>query len=330
MSAATHAPGDPESRPGTAPGTERLREPHHGFAGAAGWIRDFFSLVVSAGQRWSEDQCPRLGASLAYYALFSIFPLLLLAITGVGFFLGTGPGSRQEILGSLGSPSPELRMLLDQTLQSMQEHQTARGIGAVIGLVALGLGASGVFSELETSLDFIWRIHSKTAASLGDTVLGAIKAKAISFAVVIAAAVALLLSLGISTALGAIGTVAGRAAGASFSLFWSLVEAVVALGLLSLLFAAIYRIVPHTDVKWRDVFGAAFLTALLFTGLKWLFAWYLANLAGFAAYGAVGAVLGLLTWIYVSSLILFYGAEFSYVYAQRFGSASARSTISQV
>jgi membrane protein len=313
MSAAVHAP----SGPGDAAGTKRLREPHPGPARSARWLRDFFSLIVSAGRRWSEDQCPRLGASLAYYALFSIFPLLLLAITGVGFFLGNGAGGRQEILSSLGSPSPELRMLLDQTLESMQEHQTARGIGAVVGLVALFLGASGVFAELEASLDFIWRIKAKSATSIGATVVDALRDKAVSFAVVIAAAVALLLSLGISTALGAIGTAAGRAAGATFSLVWSLVEAVVALGLLSLLFAAIYRVVPHTDVKWRDVLGAAFLTALLFTGLKWLFAWYLANLAGFAAYGAVGAVLGLLTWIYVSSLILFYGAEFSYVYAHR-------------
>lgn len=317
MSAAAHAP--------RGPGAKGLRAPHHGFARTGRWLHDFFSLVVGAGERWSEDQCSRLGASLAYYALFSIFPLLLLAITGVGFFLGSGSGSRQQILSSLGSPSAELRTLLDQTLQSMQEHQTARGIGAVVGLVTLFFGASGVFAELETSLDFIWRIQAKTSATIGDTVLGAIKARAISFAVVIAAAVALLLSLGVSTALGAIGTAAGHAAGASFSLFWSLVEAVVALGLLTLLFAAIYRVVPHTDVKWRDVFGAAFVTALLFTGLKWLFAWYLANLADFAAYGAVGAVLGLLTWIYLSSLILFYGAEFSYVYAHRFGSAAGRS-----
>jgi membrane protein len=328
MSAAAQAP----SGRGSGAGAERLRhpEPERHRPSALGWIRDFFSLVVSAGQRWSEDQCSRLGASLAYYALFSIFPLLLLATTGVGFFLGSGAGTRQQILSSLGSPSPELRVLLDQTLQSMQEHQTARGIGAVVGLVALFFGASGVFAELEASLDFIWRIKPKSATTLGATVLGALRAKALSFAVVIAAAFALLLSLGISTALGALGAAAGRAAGASFSLFWSLVEAAVALGLLSLLFAAVYRIVPHTGVEWRDVLGAAFLTALLFTGLKWLFAWYLANLAGFAAYGAVGAVLGLLTWIYISSLLLFYGAEFSYVYAQRFGSASARSTISQV
>ena len=293
-------------------------------------VRDFFSLVVGAGERWSKDQCPRLGASLAYYALFSLFPLLLLTVTGIGFLVGSGAGGRQQILSSLGSPSPELRMLLDQTLASMQQHQTARGIGAVVGFVTLFLGASGAFAELETSLDFIWRIRANSAATFSATVLGVIKAKALSFVVVIAAAIALLLSLGISTALGAIGTAAGRAAGASFSLFWSLVEALAALGLLTLLLAAIYRVVPHTDVKWRDVFGAAFLTALLFTGLKWLFAWYLANLADFAAYGAIGAVLGLLTWIYVSSLILFYGAEFSYLYAQRFGSAAERGTISRI
>ncbi len=285
--------------------------------------RDFVSLVRAAGERWSDDACYRLGASLAYYALFSIFPLLLLSVTAVGFFVGGGDSSREKLLNSVSSPSPEFRVLLDQTLQSMQSHRTARGVGAVVGAVALLLGASGVFSELESTLDFIWRVKAPVTKGVWPTILGALRSKAASFAVVIVAAVALLVSLAVSTALGAVGDasenpVAGR-------IFWSLVESVVALGFLTLLLAAVYRVVPHFDVKWRDVLGAAFLTALLFSGLKWALAWYLSHIGSFAAYGAVGGVLGLLTWIYVASLILFYGAEFSRVYAERFGSLAGRA-----
>lgn len=99
-----------------------------------------------------------------------------------------------------------------------------------------------------------------------------------------------------------------------------MVEATGSIGFLALLLAAIYRVVPQASVAWRDVLGAALLTSLLLRVLEGLIAWYLAHLSSYAAYGAVGGILGLLTWIYVASLVLFYGAEFGCVYAERFGS----------
>jgi membrane protein len=103
-----------------------------------------------------------------------------------------------------------------------------------------------------------------------------------------------------------------------------LFDAAFSVGFLTLLFATIYRVVPKAKVAWRDVFGAALITSLLFAALKMLLAWYLSHLGSYAAYGAVGAVLGLLTWIYVASLVLLYGAEFSRVHAERFGSLAQR------
>jgi membrane protein len=170
----------------------------------------------------------------------------------------------------------------------MQTHRTARGVGALVGFFALFFGASGVFSELESSLNFIWRVESKKTKGIWATVLEASKSKALSFAVVVGAAIALLASLGVSTALQAVGsaTTDGSAAGT----MWQLVEAAASLVFLAGLFAAIYRIVPQTDVKRRDVFGGAFVTSLLFAGLKGLLAWYLAHIGNYAAYGAVGGV----------------------------------------
>ncbi len=131
----------------------------------SGWLRlvalagALGGLLRDAGVRWSDDACYRLGASLAYYALFSLFPLALIALTAIGVILGDGDGVRQHLIASVGgTTSSESRVLLDQTLQSMQTHRTARGVGAVVGALTLLLGASGVFSELQSSLNFIWRV----------------------------------------------------------------------------------------------------------------------------------------------------------------------------
>jgi membrane protein len=309
------AGGDPEDRRQASFGAERPRAP---FAFAR-FARDSGNLAKDAAVRWSDDACLRLGASLAFYALFSIFPLLLLSVTAVGFFLGDDAALRRRMLDSVASAaSPASRTILDETLQSMQSHHAARGIGAVVGLVTLVLGASGVFSELETSLNQIWRVKAAPTRGIWSTVLEVAKAKAFSFAVVVVAASSLLALLVVGTALNAVSdSVTGQRGGAAF---WRLGEMAVSFAFLALLLAAVYRVVPQTPVAWRDVFPAALVTSLLFVALKGLLAWYLGHLASYAAYGAVGGVLGLLTWIYIASLVLFYGAEFSRVYAERFGS----------
>jgi membrane protein len=288
---------------------------------------DFGTIVKEAASRWVDDSCYRLGASLAFYAVFSIFPLTLLAVTVVGFLLGDDDTVRQKVLGWFANAStPEFRALLDQTLQSMQTHRTARGLGAVVGVVTLLLGASGVFSELETTLNTIWRVKAPVTHGFWSVVLQAVKEKALSFAVVGGAAVALLASLVAGTALAAIGTQTSRVIGGN--LLWSALEMAGSFALLTVFLAAMFRMIPQMPVRWRDVLGGAVVTAALFVGLKSLLAWYLASLGSYAAYGAVGAVLGLLMWIYVASLILFFGAEFSRVYAERFGSVASKKVAS--
>lgn len=281
-------------------------------------VRALGSLLKDAGARWQGDACYRLGASLAYYALFSLFPLALLSLTAVGFVLGSDADVRQKLITYVGgAASPETRAILDQTLQSMQLHRTARGVGALVGAVTLLLGASGVFSELQASLNFIWRAQSTKQSGLWSSILVTLRAKAFSFAVVVVAATALLASLVVGTALTSAALPATSFAGGDL---WRILEATGSLGFVALLLMAVYRMVPQAPVGWRDVLGAGLLTSLLLWILKWLLAWYLAHLTSYAAYGAVGGVLGLMTWIYLASLVLFYGAEFGRVYAERFGS----------
>lgn len=188
----------------------------------------------------------------------------------------------------------------------------------MVGVAALLLGASGVFSELESSLNAIWRVKRVPTNGIWATVLQAVKAKAFSFLVVVGAAASLLASLVVSTYMGAFGDSATNAAW--WRTTWRTGENFLSVSFLALLLAGVYRVVPQTSVKWRDVFVPALATSLLLVGLKNLLAWYLAHIASFAAYGAVGAVLALLTWIYAANLVLFYGAELSRINAERFGS----------
>jgi membrane protein len=282
-------------------------------------FRRLFDLLKEAGTRWSDDQCLRLGAAFSYYAVFSIFPLLLLCVTSVGFIVGHDASIRERILDYVSnSGAHELRPLMDQTLTSMKEHSTARGIGAVVGFVTLLFGASGVFSELESAFNVIWRVKAPPSRSFLQTVLATVKDKALSFLVVLGAGCALLLSLLVSAALSAVDSTASQVV--KSPILWLLVETGVSIGMLTALLAAMYQMIPRTKVAWRDVLGGALLTAFLFTALKRLFAWYLGHIGSYAAYGAVGGVLGLLAWIYLASLLLFFGAEVTRVYAERFGS----------
>ena len=293
--------------------------------GAAGRLRALGALLKDAGVRWSDDDCLSLGASLAYYAVFSIFPLLLLAVTVVGFVVGHNPEARAHLIDSVASASsPEFRTLFEDTLHNMETHQTARGVGAIVGLVTLLAGASAVFSQLEMTMNRIWRVEAKPSTGVWSAVRGLLRDKAMSFAIVVGAAVALLASIVVSAMLTSVsqvveGVVPGTVAHATL---WIVVELIGSVGLLSVIFAAMFRLIPQTDVAWRDVLGGAVLTAVLFTSTKRLLAWYLGHLGSYAAYGAVGGFLGLLTWIYLSSLFLFYGAEFSRLFAERYGSLS--------
>lgn len=278
--------------------------------------RGAIALLRETADRWAGDRCYRLGASLAYYAIFSLLPLLLLSVTILGYALGAGDSVRMDVLDSLkgATGSTAVRSLLDDALADLQAHRTARGVGAIVGLATLLFGASGVFSELFASLNTIWRVRPRPVRGAWNSVVRFVADKALSFALVVAAGLVLLGSLVLSTALA---TIAGRTGG---HLPWRGAEIAASMLLVTGALAATFRNLPQTHVEWRDVLGGALLAAAMLTVLKHLLAWYLASMGSYAAYGAVGAVLGLLLLIYASSLVMFFGAEFTRVYAERYGS----------
>jgi len=278
-------------------------------------------VIRDASSRWVDDECYRLAAALAFYTFFSIFPLLLIFVTVLGYFVGHDPELRTRIVSMVGGGStPEARVLIEQTLENMRHHQTAGGVGAVLGFLALLFGASGGFGELEAAFHKIWRVPPAPTKKLTTMIVEAVRDRAIAFALVLGAGVLLIASLVASTILGTLDRSARSIV--PYAWVWQWVETATSIGFLSLVFAAIFKTVPRTLVAWRDVGWGALFTALGVTLMKRLFAWYLSSLTSYAAYGAVGAVLALLTWIYLLSSLLFLGAEMTRVYAEHYGSLS--------
>lgn len=272
------------------------------------------SWVVKGAAGWVDDRCDRMAAALSYYALFSLFPLALLSVTALGFILGGDSGARERLIGIYDfTKSPELRTLLDDALVGMQRHQTARGVGLAVGIVSLLLGASGVFSELQSAFNQIWRAPPESSRGALATILSVARRKAVAFVLVLAAAGVLLASLVAGTALAAVGL--GQRVVPSAPL-WQLVDLVGSAGFLALLLAVLFRTLPRVRVRWKDAFLGATIAGILISLAKKGLAFYLAHIGSYAAYGAIGAVLGLLLWTYVTSMLLFFGAELTRTHAE--------------
>jgi membrane protein len=257
---------------------------------------------------WSEDKAPRLGAALAYYAIFSIPPLILLVIAAVGlFYKGDVAGAIQQQLGGLIGEDTARTIM-----EVRQQQDTDRGILAgIFGIVLLLFGASGVFGQLQDAMNTIWEVKPKESRGI----MGMIKDRFLSFAMILGIAFLLLVSLVLSAAVAAIGdwVPGGEAVG-------HILELGISFAVVTLLFAMIFKMLPDVKIAWNDVWLGAAATAVLFTMGKFLLGLYLGKGTVASAYGAAGSVIIMIVWVYYSAQILFLGAEFTQVYANRFGS----------
>jgi membrane protein len=273
----------------------------------------YLQLFKETFKEFGEDKAPRLGAALAYYTIFSIGPLLLIAVAMAGIFFGqeAAQGRISDELGKVfGS---QMAQSLEQMIQAAAKPKSGT-VATIIGVITLMLGASGVFGQLKDALNTIWNVEKKKASGI----MGFVKERFLSMAMVLGIGFLLLVTLVLDTAVSAMGSYASRFVGG---------EAVAHLLTLALtfavaivLFAAIFRILPDLKIAWRDVWFGAIFTALLFTVGKWGLGVYLGKAAPGSAYGAAGSLVILLIWVYWSAQILFLGAEFTQVYARTFGS----------
>jgi membrane protein len=264
-------------------------------------------------QWWNEDDPFQLSAALAYYTMFSLAPVLIIVIAIAGFVFGQEATENQIVSALQGVVGHESAL----AIQAMIHSANRRDLGVLatlVGLFTLLLGATGVFAQLQYSLNKIWQVQAKS----GRGVIGILKDRLVSFFMVLGIGFVLLVSLVASAGVAALSVFFGESLPGGPPL-WRGVDFLTSFGITTLLFALIYKILPDVFIAWKDVWVGAAITSLLFTIGKILIGLYLGYSSIASAYGAAGSLVLVLLWVYYSALILFFGAELTEVYANRYG-----------
>ena len=270
-----------------------------------------FNLVKQSGSEWIDDKAVSKAAALSYYTIFSIAPVLLIAVAVAGFIFGAEAAQgqiRDQIQGMVGKPGA-------QVIESMMAsaHRPAAGlIATVVGVVVLLFGASGVFVELQDTLNTIWKAKPPQKSGIIST----IRQRFLSFAMVLSIGFLLLVSLLLSAGLSAVGNYVNSII-PGWEVLVQIANLGISFGVITLLFAMMYKVLPDTSVKWRDVWLGAGVTAFLFAIGKFGIGLYLGKSSAASSYGAAGSIAVLLIWVNYASMILFFGAEFTQVFSRR-------------
>lgn len=273
-------------------------------------LRENLSLVKEAAVAWLDDRAPSMGAALAFYTAFSLAPLLVIVIAVAGAFYGVeaARGAVVEefahLLGPVGADALE-KLLVSAAID--------RGgvLATVIGVVLLFVGATSVLVEIEDDLDHIWDAPPRRQSGL----VAMVRARVLSFGLILGIGFLLVVSLLVGSALAALAHF-WRVSVTNAALVFAL-DFVVAVAVFTVLFAMLYKWLPHVDIDWRDVWAGAFTTAILFNVGRLAIGFYLGNSAIASTYAAAGSFVVLLLWLYYSAQIFLFGAELTWVHAKR-------------
>ncbi len=277
----------------------------------------FPQLLKDTYTEWSDDNCLRLGASLGYYTLSSLIPLLLVVLSIATFvlnFTGGGAELKEDLIGAINRQinNEDLANQIGDALTAKEEDAATQGaLGSILGFTFLLLAASGVFGELDAAFNIIWDVPSSAE---GHGIWGFIRTKFLSFTLVLGVAFLLLVAQVLTVVLT---TLAGTL---PLGVLWTVINFVVQIGFITMIFALLYKFLPDTNVEWRDVWVGGLLAAVLWIVGQQLLSLYFKYGAGFDSYGALGGILAFLVYVYYSSQILFFGGEFTQVYARTHGS----------
>ncbi|MBV9406454.1 MAG: YihY/virulence factor BrkB family protein [Acidobacteriaceae bacterium] len=280
-------------------------------------LRDIIALLKDSFSEWNRQNATRLGASLAFYSLLSLAPLLLLSVSLVGLVYGQSTAQHnvaQELESLIG---PAAANAATEFLKAPQA-KTHGIIGTLLGIVTLLFSASGVVIELQQALNYIWEVKAPETSGLG-MITSFIKQRLFSFAMVLGVGFLLIVSLAISTWISALGATSGAINGLEATVF-HLLNSLVSFLVITLLFASIYKVMPNIPLQWRDVLLGGAVTSLLFTIGKLVLGIYLGRASYSSMYGAAASVIVLIAWTYYSAQIFFLGAEFTKTFAHRHGS----------
>jgi membrane protein len=277
--------------------------------------KEFLRLIKDAGVNWSSDGAASMCAAIAFYTIFSIAPLLIITLAIAGFFFGADAAQCQVYLQARSRLGDEGATALQGLVQSAS--RPAEGILAtVVGLSFMIFGASGVFAELQGAMDRIWQTPVKDSQS---GIWYLLRRRIFTFGVLLAVAFLLLVSLTISAFISALHSL-WITRSDELEMAWQAINFAVSFVIITGLFAMLFKLLPRVSVAWGDVIIGAVFTALLFNLGKFLIGLYIGKSGVVSGFGAAGTVIAMVLWVYYSAQIFLLGAEFTWLYAQRFGS----------
>jgi membrane protein len=276
--------------------------------------QEIIAIFRETLSEWSNDKAPRLGASLAFYTLLSLAPLLVVIVAVAGFAYGQQAAQGQLVWEIQGLVGPDRARAIQALIQNAYKPSTGL-IATVLGLLALGLGASSVVAEAQDALNTIWHVPPSRNTTGPSGFVHLVKERCYSFGLVLGVGFLLLVSLVLNACLAAMGRF--------FSSFLRTPEFILQVGaflvsflVITLLFAAIYKLLPEVPLTWSDVIVGASVTSFLFSIGKQLIALYLGKSTLGSTYGAAGSLVMILVWVYYSAQLFFLGAEFTKVYTR--------------
>ena len=283
-------------------------------------LAQIWNLIRKSVAAWVDDYAPSMGAALAYYTLFSIAPLLMIAIAVAGLAFGQ-EAARGEIVAQIQGLIGRDGAIAVQGLLRSASEPAKDIVATVVSLVTLVIGATTVFGELQSDLDRIWRVPAQAKEN---SLWALLRTRLLSFGLVLGLGFLLLVSLLVSAAIAAFGKWSygffeGREA------YLHTVNFGISFAITTLLFALIYKLMPRARIAWRDVWVGASVTSLLFEIGKFLIGLYLGTTSVASGFGAAGSLVVLLLWVYFSAQIFLLGAEFTWVYSHEYGSKAAQS-----
>jgi membrane protein len=277
-------------------------------------IKTIISLLRETFTEWNEDKASRLAAALAYYTVFSLAPMLIIAIAIAGAVFGE-EAARGEIVTQIqGLVGRDGAQFIETAIEGASKPK-AGTIASLISIAVLLFGASGLFAQLQDSLNTIWEVQPKPGRGL----IGILRDRFLSFTMVLGVGFLLLVSLVLSAGLSGLVNFLGSLLPGIGALL-QIANFVLSFAVTTLLFGLIYKVLPDVKIAWSDVWSGAIVTSLLFSIGRFALGLYLGNSSFGSTYGAAGSVVIILVWVYYAAQILFFGAEFTQVYARRYGS----------
>ncbi len=278
-------------------------------------ILNIFSFLKEVFYQWQKDKAMEMGAAISYYTVFSLPPILIILITLTGWFFGQD-AMEGKIVNQIKGIVGENVAVIIQTMIQNTHRPDITSYSAVMGIIALLIGATGVFSQLKVSLNRIWGVEAKAETGF----FFFIKDKIIPFLMILAMGFLIFVSVVIDTLVTNFNTLIGRMINGEMYLFFLKVSSFnLSFFLITLMFALMYKILPDVNISLRDVALGSIVTAILFTLGKYIITIYLINTNVGLSYGAAGSMIVLMVWVFYASLIFLFGGEFTQIYTRKYG-----------